>query len=251
MRFLILLVVIYVSFFVPAAYAEDSIDIPTRSGVTMEILYQRAKDPPAHLILFEGGPGVFKDLEFPGFLFGTRNDFRDKGFSVAAVNPPSDTNEDMRRGFRSSAEHVQDIEILIQWLKKQKDVPVWLLGVSLGTQSVAWLGSTVKEKLGGLILISSKTRGKGISILDMDLYNIKVPVLIVHHKDDNCPGTPLSATNSILAKLENSPNAKMKLFDGGQIDGDAPCFTGTPHTFHGIQNKVADAISEFIKANIK
>lgn len=251
MRFLILHVMIFISFVVPAAYAEDSIDISTRPGVTMEILYQKAKDPPAHLILFEGGPGVFKDLEFPGFLFGTRSDFRAKGFSVAAVNPPSDTNEDMRRGFRSSAEHVQDIEILIRWLKKQKDVPVWLLGVSLGTQSVAWLGSNVKEKLGGVILISSKTSGKGTSIIDMDLYNIKVPVLIVHHKDDNCPGTPLSATKSILARLENSPNAKIKLFDGGHIEGDYPCFTGTPHTFHGIQNKVADAISKFINANIK
>ncbi len=253
MRHLVFQLAVGVSFLMSAANAEEMIKLETRPGVTVDILYQKAENPAAHLILFEGGPGVFRDLKYPLFLVGTRKVFGGRGFSVAAVNPPSDRNGDMRGGgkFRESSDHLQDIEAVIKWLKKKTDKPVWLIGVSLGTQSVAWIGSATKEPLGGLVFAASKTRGRGTSIIDMELDEIKVPTLLVHHEDDKCFGTPPSGTKSILKGLENSPKAEIKLFEGGQVDGKSPCGPGSHHIFNGMQDEVANYISEFIKTNTK
>ena len=248
-QFFSALVVMFVA--AAPALAEDTIEIKTRPGVTMEILYQKAENPPAHLILLEGGGGEFKDLRNPLFLVGTRDEFGDNEFSVAAVNPPSDTGGDMRRGFRWSAEHVEDIDALTRWLKKQKNVPVWLLGVSLGSQSVAWVGGHAKEKLGGVVFIASKTAGKGRSVMELGLDKIRIPALIVHHEGDEC-GLPASeGTKAIKEGLTNSPKVEIKMFSGGSNSGRRACGPGTYHTFHGIQSKVADAISQFIKAQTK
>ena len=237
-----------------AALAEERITLSTRPEVMQSFLYQQSKNPVASVILFEGGPGEIDDSKrFPGFLQGSRRLFAGKGFSVATVEPPSDRGGDLRGrdAFRLSEEHLQDVEAIIRWLKKQAHVPVWLVGVSLGTQSVAWIGSSTREKLGGLVLASSKTRGRGRSVLEMELHKIRVPTLIVHHKEDACPGTPLSATKLILESLKNSPQADAKIFDGGYDEGNRPCIPGGPHTFNGIESEVVTVIYAFITANSK
>lgn len=235
-----------------AALAEERIKLPTRPEVVQSFLYRQSKDPVASVILLEGGPGVIDDTKrFPGFLQGSRSLFAGHGFSVALVDAPSDRPNGLRGGFRWSYEHVQDIETVVRWLKERNNVPVWLVGVSLGTQSVAWIGSSTREKLGGLVLASSKTRGKGRSVLEMELQKIRVPTLIVHHKEDACRGTPPSGTKLILERLKNAPQAEVKLFDGGYDERNRPCSPGTPHTFNGIESEVVTAISEFIKANSK
>ena len=108
-----------------------------------------------------------------------------------------------------------------------------------------------QKTLGGLVLASSKTQGGGRSVIEMDLHEIRVPTLIVHHREDGCKGTPPAGAEMILERLRNSPRAKLKFLDGGYTEGSRPCSPGTPHTFHGIESEAVSTISEFIKSDNK
>ena len=231
-----------------SASAEETIELETRSGVTMEVLYQEADNPPAHLILFEGGPGKFRDFRYPPFLSETRSIFGENGFSVAAVNlPVKSQGRNMLPSirYRRSPEFIQDMDTLIAWLRKKHDVPVWLVGVSLGTISVGELGAHSKENPSGVVFIAS-SKGMGRTSLD----KINVPTLIVHHKEDGC-GSGERKVDTLKQGLTNSPKVDIKWFSGGDVEGSNPCGPGTHHTFHGMQDEVANEISNFIKTNLK
>ncbi len=83
----------------------------------------------------------------------------------------------------------------------------------------------------------------------MNLENILVPALIVSHKNDKCPLTPANDSKMLIKKLENSRRAEIILFEGGRPPESKPCGPLSQHGFLGIENKVVDKISEFIKNN--
>lgn len=108
----------------------------------------------------------------------------------------------MYDGFRSSSEHVQDIDKVIQYLKKQADIPIWLIGMSRGTESDAHLAINTTQQLNGLVLTlsMSKPNDKGVSVPEMELIKIMISALIVAHRNDGCYVTlPESAKE--IAKL--------------------------------------------------
>ncbi len=58
--------------------------------------------------------------------------------------------------FRNSPKHAQDIEKAIEFLAGQGLQPVYLVGTSRGTLSVAYLGIALKdERIKGIVLTSS------------------------------------------------------------------------------------------------
>ena len=56
---------------------------------------------------------------------------------VAVVDAPSDRQRGMNAIFRMSRAHAADIAAVADYLKKQSDVPVWLVGTSMGSFSAA------------------------------------------------------------------------------------------------------------------
>ena len=59
--------------------------------------------------------------------------------------------------FRMSGQHAADIEAVAAYLKKQADVPVWLVGTSMGTFSAA-RGAIAGRNIDGMVLTSTITR---------------------------------------------------------------------------------------------
>jgi len=140
------------SFLLSACDNRKVIFIETRPNVTVKFLYifpKSNKEPVAHLILFTGGDGKLglnegsikdagslKPAYQSDFLARTRDSWVAQGFAVALPDVPSG----QRRGnamFRTSPEHKEDIQGIIEFLKSQKDIPVWLVGTSMGTISAA------------------------------------------------------------------------------------------------------------------
>jgi hypothetical protein len=240
-----------------ASATEEYISLNIDGSGKQDFYFRDHPDPKAILIMFEGGPGRFGGIKSErtgqvdpwGFLDSSRDFFPRKGFAVAAVQPPSYKYGDLRGSdnARTSARFRQNVEQVIAWVRTKYDRPVWLLGVSLGTQAAAAIAASTEHKIDGLVLISSKTQGTGASVLSLGLQNIKVPTLVLAHKREACPETPLRDADNIIRALTNSPRAEAQVLDGGYNVGRRPCEPLTYHTFNGMELKVVNVIADFIE----
>jgi pimeloyl-ACP methyl ester carboxylesterase len=252
-----------------AAMADDApapphegklVTIPTRAGVTQDfLLVQPAAGPPAAaVVLFAGGDG---DLHLadrgPGtkstnFLVRSRYLFADAGFLVAVPDTPSDHRSGYGKSFRGSEEHAADIAALIAYLRTQAGVPVWLIGTSMGTLSAAKGALLSADGPDGLVLTSSITRHTRQTILtvpDLSLAKIRIPTLVVAHREDACGSTPASGAQEIATRLTAARKVEVKLFDGGSTPEGDPCEPISRHGYIGIEPEVVAAIAAWIKAS--
>lgn len=239
--------------------ADPIVALPTRAGVIQRFVLLGPDNPTAAVILFAGGEGrVPLDKLAPGqfvnrgnFLVRTRYEFARHNLMVAVVDAPSDRQdaEGMLGAFRGSPEHASDIAAVIGHLKSRADIPVWLVGTSRGTESVASLATKLGDRVDGAVFTSSMTtwNRRGLQVFDFPLDAVRVPVLIVAHAEDGCSATPARAAERIKDALVKSPRKQVLYFEGGDPPKSDPCEALSAHGFLGIEKKVVAAIAEFIK----
>lgn len=248
-----------------ATYAQNLSfrEIPTRDGVKQRFVYQKANEPFASAVLFQGGPGTIgaAGSEEKGwvrhdgfFLAGGAGRFAATGVSAAAVDTPSDKGN-LNSGFRSTLEHALDIAGVMAFLRKQApDKPVCLVGTSNGSLSATSGAALLGDQGPDCIVLTSSVSIKPQSLIiarfahvftDADLTKIKVPVLIVHHKNDSCKHTPYEPMLGYVKAFSNSPKVDFITVEGGQDHSDA-CNRGH-HQFLGIEREVTAQISDWIK----
>jgi dienelactone hydrolase len=244
-------------------HAEELVTLKTRTGVEQRFILIKPEKPVASVILFAGGKGALDLSSLLGsptinwgknnFLVRTRDLFAKNDFIVAVVDAPSDkqTKKGMLGGFRDSQEHVEDIDQVIDYLRKQADIPVWLIGTSRGTESATSIAINSNKQPYGLVLTSSMSvsNDKGTPVNDMDLEKIQVPTLIVANTDDGCNKTPPEGAQEIAGKLISSKKIEVKMYSGGDKPISKPCNAMSYHGFLGLENSVVDFISTFIKNN--
>lgn len=240
----------------------EFVSLQTRKGVIQKFFVIKHKKSAANVILFAGGHGALDLREDSGFLYigwglgnflvRTRFLFVDNGLTVTVVDAPSDMlGTGMTGGFRSTGEHVKDIEGVITYLKRRNGLPVWLVGTSRGTESAAFVAIHSRVPIDGLVLTSSITVStkKGWAIDDFALEKIRVPVQIVYHEQDGCFVTPAYGNRSIARGLINSPKVSLRGFTGGWEPISGPCNAKSAHGFLGLEEQVVTTIADFIKLN--
>lgn len=260
------------------ALSTKLIKFETRPSVSQKFILIKPENPVASVILFAGGSGNLQLASLFGkpsinwgrniFVVRAREDFAMHGFMVAVVDAPSDrksekgVNEYKKNDeiFRMSDEHAQDIKAVVKYLKNEANIPVWLVGTSLGTISALNGAIRIKEGIDGLILTSSMTRNrKGFrsydsypnGILNMGLDKVTVPTLIISHKKDKCFATPALDTPKIKKAIINSPKVDVMYFTGGKRAIENECSGLSAHGFYGIEDQVVSAIADFIESNPK
>lgn len=242
------------------AETQRVVDLPTRPGVTQRFLLLTPANPKAALVVFTGGQGnleLSQDGRFRGegdsgnFLLRARHTFVSSGLMVAVVDAPSDRQHPpFLAGFRTRPEHAEDIKAVIGWLRQQTKVPVWVIGTSAGTYSAAFSAIRLgpgKEGPDGLVLTSTMfTNDPGLSgVPDMSLNKIRIPTLVVHHKQDGCKYCRYADLPSLTSKLTSVPRKEVLTFEGGTNAGD-PCEPLAYHGFNGIVAKVAGHIADWV-----
>lgn len=244
------------------AQAAELVTLQTRPEVTQSLYLEKQETPVASVILFAGGHGRLKLKDDFGsvkirklrsnFLVRARNEFSLHGFTIAIVDAPSDyqRKKGMLGGFRNSEEHVTDMDAVIAYLRKQADVPVWLVGTSRGTESAANVALYSKQSPAGVILTSSMSvsNSMGTPLTEMAMDMLKIPAMVVAHENDECRKTPAKGSKKIMAMLTNSPRKELKMFSGGDEPVSKPCQARSYHGFLGIEEDVIDSIAVFIKA---
>ena len=238
-----------------AAAPESVRTVPSRPGVTQSFLLVRPVAAPiATVVLFSGGDGTLalgsgRMRARGNFLVRNRARFAGHGLLVAAVDTPSDRSDGLD-GFRAGAGHAADVQAVIAALRAEAAVPVWLVGTSMGTVSAA--NAAARLTTGGpdgLVLTSTVTRPgreRPESVGDVRLRDIRVPVLVVHHRDDACRATPYRDTVALLRDLSAAPRREVLTFEGGAPPRSGPCEPRSAHGFFGLDEAVVAAIARWI-----
>lgn len=233
---------------------QDVREIPTRPGVTLRFIYAPADNPVASAVLLQGGSGaigIFPNgsTRSEGFLATGARRFAGNGISVVVPDAPSDRGH--LHDFRTAPEHVRDIAALVAFLRRQADVPVWLIGTSNGALSAAFAATVLDDPPAGIVLTAAVTKrlsSQAHPVTDAPLDAVKVPALLVHHREDGCVVTPYAAMPAVLAALKASPRTELIAVDGGGPGSGTPC-GGGHHQFLGIEAAVTQTIAEWIRRN--
>jgi dienelactone hydrolase len=237
--------------------AEDRVvDIPTRNGVSQRFLLISGGEPKAAVVLFAGGHGGLQLTETGSPRWGNNNFlvrsarlFAAQGLAVVVIDAPSDKQSPpYLSGFRQSPEHAADVKAVIAWLKEEVKRPVWLIGTSRGTQSVAAVSTALASSGGpdGIVLTSTILNDpRSRPVPDMALDKLSVPVLVVHHEQDGCRVCLFRDMPRLMEKLATLPRKELMTLRGGENQGD-PCEALAYHGFNGLEGEVVRRIAAWI-----
>lgn len=256
-RSLVLLIALIVSH--PSLAAGKLVELPSRPGVTQGIFVIKPERALATVILLPGGKGKIKLTEDGpkkqgNFLVRSRERFADSGLMTIVMDAPSDLQDRGKglKGKRLTDENLADIKAIVDYARKQADVPVWLVGTSRGTISASYVASYAPGLVNGIVLtatVSNSGNQGADSVMDTALEKISVPVLLVHHKGDNCPVSPADNVKRVASKLGNAKLVEHKLFSGGREKPGKECAGHSYHGFFKIEDKVVRYISDWIKSH--
>jgi hypothetical protein len=248
------LLVMTLAFAPLAAAADRLVFVDTRPGVRVGYWLMERPDATATVMLLpggEGGIGSVKGAEprSKNFLVRTRGMFADAGFNVAVIGKPSDT-DDLTLEFRASDKHVEDLRVIAEKLRAQLGKPVWLVGTSRGTVSAAAAGAKLEPPtIAGLVLTSSVTYSKfQPAAPTLPLMDVRVPVLVMHHRRDACRDCDPREAHTITDRLTGAPVKKLLLVDGGGDPSGPVCEPMHYHGYIGMEAEAVRLIAEFIRA---
>jgi pimeloyl-ACP methyl ester carboxylesterase len=234
------------------------VDIPTRTNINQRLLIISPDTAAsAAVVLFAGNHGglqISEDGNFGwgenNFLVRSRNLFADQNFLVVIVDAPSDRQSlPFLKGFRQGNKHVEDIRIIISWIRENFKIPVWLIGSSRGTQSVAYSSIKLTDKNempNGIVLTSTILDDAGYEVPLLPLENLRIPVLVIHHEQDACMCCSIDSIPKLMEKINLIPDKELIIMNGGSTRGD-PCTSFTYHGFNEIESIVVSEIANWIR----
>lgn len=251
-----------------AAQTQTIVDIEARPGVPIKMLRVEPDGPPrAAVLLFSGGGGSIR-LAAPGdtplserfargnFLLRIRETLAVRGLRVGALDVPPDMGErGMPATFRRSAEHARDVAAAVLALRGPERLPVWLVGTSMGTVSVAAAAVALGRGIDGVVLTSSITvpirngpnwlpEPGGIASFALD--GIAVPAFVLAHAADACWASPPGNARALAARFKAAPRVGLRILDGGKPPESGECDPLSGHGFWGVEQVASDAIADFV-----
>jgi predicted alpha/beta-hydrolase family hydrolase len=237
-----------------SAFAEEIVTVSGRKDATQSYLLMHESAPPkAVAVLFPGGEGLLKlrleedSVKFVGrnnFLVRTRGLMRDTEVAVAIIDAPSDLQ---RRGysdvFRQGSDHAADVSAVVDDLRRRfKTAKIFLVGTSRGTISAAYAGRVLGARVDGIVLTSTlfnaDRSGSGLS--GFDFAKLNVPVLFVHHAQDDCIVTPYTAAKRL------SENFPLITVHGGTPAQSPSCEALSAHGYFGKEAETVSAIKNWM-----
>ncbi len=253
MRFLLLFLL---TLMIPFSVRGEVQDVKSR-GETTRLLVEKGDNPWVVVVLFAGGKGAL-DISESGdigwgarnFLVRAREYFQNKGAITAVIDAPTD-HKNKLYGFRGTEDHAKDIDAVIKHLRTKYGLPVWLVGTSRGTTSVANAAVRLQnDKPDGIVLTSTMliANDKGDYVLPFALDKIELPVLIAHHKYDECAKTPPGKVGELKAALTKAKPVKVLWYEKKGYERGKACQARHYHGFIDIEEKVVSDIMAWIKS---
>jgi pimeloyl-ACP methyl ester carboxylesterase len=242
--------------------------IPSRDSYTQTFLITRVEKPLATLIMYPGNKGYLGiypngSAQFDMFfVYRARKMLAEQGFNVMLLDAPSEWGS---RGIwekQRSAEYAAHNAAAINYARQQANAPVFLLGGSVGAIAAVGVATQLKEKgADGLILVSPWMPPKEkwpipnfVFSSDFaipswpDLADIKGPILLVHHLDDNCNFSLPDYVPGLVSALAAARKPVVVGLRGGALPSGNPCYPAGWNNFTGMEREVVDIIGNWMKS---
>ena len=223
-----------------------------RGGARLPLSVTPQPQALATLILLPGGDsGSGKIIDGKptsgNFLSRSRELFAAQNFNVIVVYRASDLSG-LDYGYRIGQEHIGELQQVVAYAKAEFGKPVWLIGTSRGTVSAT--AATIALGAGavqGLVLTSSVTGRRTGAIGSQDIASIKVPTLVVHHRNDACRVCVPAEAARIPARLTSAPVKKFILVEGGSDPQGDPCEARHWHGYINYEQETVKLIADWIR----
>lgn len=224
------------------------VKVDSRQGIQQGFIHLMPETPPvASVILFAGGDGNLRLTSgatmawgASNFLVRSRYKFLNQGFQVAVIDSPEGGSGHLTLE-RQSPEHLQDIKAVAAFLKSRANVPVWLVGTSRGTDSVASLAIHGKDIFSGAVFTSTVENA-----LYQDIPKITMPSLVLHNTNDGCIASFPHVARALFDRLENAPRKNL-VWLTSSARTSPECHASSPHGYLGIESEAVGVIADFIK----
>src|SRR5262249_170313 len=151
-------------------------------------------------------------------------------------------------GKRHTAAYAATVARAIDAARSRANVPVWLIGTSMGSIAAANGAAHLPGRVAGVVLSSSvagANRAPGETVFASGLGALALPALVVANRGDTCAIASPGFAPQILAALARSPHKEIVYFDSRQSQSD-PCDAMSPHGYLGIEGDVVQRISAWI-----
>jgi hypothetical protein len=133
---------------------------------------------------------------------------------------------------------VERVQALLDDLHRRfPEARIYVMGTSRGTLDTMALADYLSDRVAGEIHTSSMQR---ITYFDARKYHNRQ--LIVHHRDDSCRNTPITAAQW----AHDHYGDELILMDGGISEGEA-CGPFAHHGYNGIEKQTADVIKQWVR----
>lgn len=245
---------VFFAFAILGAQAQESMvqmDIG-RGDVRLPTYVMPNPNATATIILLPGGDaGTGKIVDGKptsgNFLSRTRGEFSAAGFNVIVVYRATDLNA-LDYGYRVSMEHVGELAKVIAYAKQNFGKPIWLVGTSRGTVSATATAIALgQNEVQGLVLTASVTSKKTGAIATQNIASLRIPTLVVHHKNDACKICVPYEASRITSGLKSAPVRKFMMIEGGSEPEGDPCEAKHWHGFINYEKETAKIITDWIK----
>lgn len=231
-----------------------TVPITTRDGVKVNVFWEPTENATATVLLFPGGGGGYGQVEngrpqSGNFLVRSMPHFLAEHLNVAIFGRPSD-HPDLDQPERLSERHRADVSAVLAQIKTWSDRPVWLVGTSNGTVSVAALAIGLpREAIAGAVLTSSIVgyRWQG-ALPRQNLAAISVPTLMLHHARDACAACRPEEVGAVFDRLSQAPVKKLIMAEGGANPKGDVCGARHWHGYIGMEREAVALIAGWMRA---
>jgi hypothetical protein len=251
------------------------VQLETRDGIRNRMLIFRPENPMAAVILFPDGsgrlelthvfnmPAIGRDENIPYELIAR---LLAKDIMIVLPDTPFDHSSHLGLNgwhgngiFRISADHAQDVKEIVDFIRSQESVPVWLAGIRMGAFSAANAAIRLGHAVDGLIIAGGITQCPEQrtllhlcpeGLMGMRLFEITVPTLVLSGgSDDPFTGDPYPET-MIASALSGAPAVRGRVYPA-KIDFESwSQLPSGPETLNGVsEERVAWEMANFIGGN--
>lgn len=233
-------------YLVTATAQSQVIDIPHQQEPPTRTLLVPATNAKALVLLFPGGGGMMR-LKDDGSTKNQHTFIRSINLwaqyqiDAVLVDTPYDLGDLKRGDLRGRGDHLERVGEVVRYYKNKTKLPIWIFGHSMGTSTASYFVNQFNEQsqlLSGVI-IAGTVRTATISD------NVNLPVEAIHHMNDQCPGTPISASENIISGRPKNTIAQLEIIEGGISAGNV-CDSFAYHGFNQTEPELIKRAAQFI-----
>lgn len=242
-KFIFISLVVTSSVVASLGASAEIVNVPYQNGDATKTWLNPVDAPRALVILLMGGDGkvgIFDNGSARSNHTFVRSQVLWAQYGIDSVLVDSADDLSIKGGGRLADDYQNRLLSVVNFYKEKFHVPVWLFGHSNGTVSVTEFVNRFGNKnvISGFIVAGTEQS----AILKE---SSKLPTLAIHHIQDTCRTTPISASESLIKSRPLGTRAEFITMDGGISTGNV-CWALAYHGFNQKEDELVKHSAEFI-----